>query len=202
MSMDATKVFYTKIGKVISESEVIGLYLSEIYPDFSKKFFAQVYSLEELRLIHATVHNFTSSTFQNLLIAIRLNGGSSELANKLSVDPKFITDILANTSKESVDSLCSQIQEANLVSGSFFQKKRQFYTESIIARFRRSNLTKILATATDFQAVVNILSNELSPSEKVLIDIQEGRVNGRSSWACRKIETKLKLPNGTLDKKF
>lgn len=202
MALDASNFFYTRIEDAIEKNDRLLPYLNEIYPDFRKRLVGRLFSSEELKSIAATVGNYTSLEYQELLICIRLIGGSAETASKLNIDANDITSSLYDGSPERITSLLSLISESNLFPPDFFGKSRAFYSNTMIARFRRNNLTRILATATDYHRVVTTLSKELSPSEDVLLALQEGKLHPRSSWACRKIEALLGLERGFLDKRF
>ena len=202
MALDASNFFYTRIDDAIEKNDRLLPYLVEVYPDFRKKLVGRLFSSEELKSIAATVGNYTSPQYQELLICIRLIGGSAETASKLNIDANDITSTLYNGSPERITSLLTLISESNLFAPDFFGKSRAFYSDTMVARFRRNNLTRILATASDYHRVVTTLSKELSPSEDVLLALQKGNLHPRSSWACRKIEALLGLEKGFLDKRF
>lgn len=202
MALDASNFFYPRIEGAIEKDDRLVPYLNEIYPDFRRKLVGRSFSFDELKSIAATVGNFSSPQYQELLICIRLIGGSAETASKLNIDANDITSTLYDDSPERIASLLSQISESNLFPPHFFGKSRVFYSDTMVSRFRRNNLTRILATASDYHRVVTTLSKELSPSEDVLLALQKGELHPRSSWACRKIEALLGLERGFLDKRF
>lgn len=202
MALDASNFLYLRIEGAIEKDDRLVPYLNEIHPDFRKKLVGRLFSEDELKSISATVGHFSSSQYQELLICIRLIGGSAETASQLNIDASDINTTLYDESPERITSLLSQISESNLFPPHFFGKSRVFYNDTMVARFRRNNLTRILATATDYHRVVTTLSKELSPSEDVLLALQKGESHPRSSWACRKIEVLLGLDRGFLDKRF
>ncbi len=199
-SMDVSKVFYSRIETTISEDETVASYLSDVFPNFHLKMAANDYSEAELQIILASISSFSSIEFQTLTIITRLCGGVSETARLLSIPHDILLNALMVGSAEKITPIIKQIRSAQLFDDSFFQKKRAFYTESMLARFRRVNITKILATASDYNQVVKLLAAELSPFEDVLLSLQTGESHSRSHWACRRIEAKLGIPIGSLDK--
>lgn len=199
MEMDVKLAFFRKINNAISLDPTLLSFLVDTYPDFSVRLATKGFDLLELEKIQVSVSNYSSSHYQNLIIAIRLNGGVSETAHKLDIDASYITLALSSSNETQWNELIELLKSKNMIDDDFFDKARPYFNESMVSRFRRDNLTAILATATNYSEVINQMSTLLSPFEDVLLHIQKGITHSRSSWACRRIEKALKLSTGRLD---
>ena len=201
-TMDVSKVFYSRIEAAVATNESVANYLCDIYPQFRKRLLAKQYGAAELQSIMAAISNYSSSDYQSLVIVTRLFGGTAETARLINIPHEELLSALTTSSPEMLAQLIHHITESRILPTDFFQKNRIFFTESMLARFRRANITTILSTASDYHQVITTLAQELSPNEDVLEYLQQGKLHSRSHWACRRIEQLLGLDRGILDKLY
>ncbi|ACH64626.1 hypothetical protein ACTFQF_00905 [Aliivibrio fischeri] len=201
MERDVKLAFFRKINKSISLEPDLLPFLNDTYTDFSLRLASEDFSLTELEQIYVSISNYSSSTYQNLVIALRLCGGISEASYTIDIDASQIMEILSSSNEAQWQGLIEAIKSKNIVKNDFFEKKRSYFTESMVTRFRRDNLTSILFTAPNYSAAINQIAILLSPFDDVLESIQQGKSHCRSSWACREIEKALSLPVGRLDQR-
>ncbi|ELP5729325.1 hypothetical protein QTV44_002592 [Vibrio vulnificus] len=200
MALEVQHLLFEDIWSAIEARPDLEEYLSLIYPKFSARVRVCAFSVPELEDIRSKIKNYHSSLFYNLTIAIRLAGGVGEAAVRTGLTMDEFAALLHSGESSEHRSLANAFLEAKIVQSDFFEHQRPFFTDRQVARFRRLNISKLFALATDYTAFHSGLRELLSPHGEVLDALQGGEHCFRGSWACRKIECATGHTVGSLDR--
>lgn len=200
MALEVQHLLFDDILSAIEARPDLEEYLSSIYPKFSTRVRVRAFTTSELEDIRSKITNYHSSLFHNLTIAIRLAGGVGEAAKRSRLSMDEFAVLLYSSDSNQHRSLADVFVEAKIVQHDFFDHQRPFFTDRQIARFRRLNISKLFALATDYTALHSGLRDLLSPHGDVLDALQRGEHCFRGSWACRTIEHATGNQRGFLDR--